>query len=147
MSQGVAVATKGRPRGPAPGSVTVTSAGIGQALYHMGGGGQIPGVNWGILAPDVMLPGMHAPSAIEYSGEHLLLFTVLLDAIQCSVDLRNDKARRLARAEARDWIVTNRGAFPFMFEVICELFGIDIDAAREGLARTWAAVDRRLWEE
>lgn len=67
----------------------------------------------------------HAPQ----SGIRALMLAVLEDGIRCYFS----RVPRM-RAEAEHWIHAGTKRTAFSFDVICELFGLEADAARASLA-------------
>ena len=62
------------------------------------------------------------------TGVKALMLAVLEDGIRCFFS-----QNRLVRAEADHWIASRQRTLVFSFEVICETFGIEADAARTTL--------------
>jgi hypothetical protein len=73
--------------------------------------------------------------------EHRLMLAVLEDAVhthQRSSGFRDARNRRLFR-ETDEWFASDEATSPFSFIVICQVFGLDPDYLRAGLARWTAA--------
>lgn len=75
-----------------------------------------------------MLGGGNA-TALPQSGVKRLMLAVLEDGIRCYFS----PVPRI-RAEAEHWIESGRRS-AFSFEVVCDMFGLEPDAAREALRR------------
>lgn len=93
-----------------------------------------------LFQPDVMLPSQYSvrirgrgPQEAEFN----LVLALLEDAIHCF------KKYRFARpdgghelyVEARDWFESTDRSWPFSFENVCMILGIDVDYLRQGLRR------------
>jgi hypothetical protein len=96
-----------------------------------------------LFQPDVLLPsqfGARVRGRGPQEAEFNLIRAVLDDAIHCFKKYRfakGDSSRELYE-EARDWIESTDRQWPFSYENICMILGIDPDYLRAGLAR---------WEE
>jgi hypothetical protein len=69
--------------------------------------------------------------------EHMLMFAVLSDAIECfqtHVQDNTPTGRRLF-AQAEAWIACRRSSWPYSFEHICEALSLDANYVRMGLMR------------
>jgi hypothetical protein len=96
-----------------------------------------------LFQPDVLLPSQFAARVRgrgPQEAEVNLVRAVLDDAIHCFKKYRFAKgdASRALYEEARDWIESTDRQWPFSYENICMILGIDPDYLRSGLAR---------WEE
>lgn len=69
--------------------------------------------------------------------EKTLMLAVLEDAIFCFQKylFAQDKGERRLFCEAQDWILEEDKDWPFSFETICEVLGIDPNYLRQGLLR------------
>ncbi len=93
-----------------------------------------------LFQPDVMLPSQFAtrvrgrgPQEAEFN----LVRAILDDAIHCFKKYRfaeSDSSRALYE-EARDWIESTDRQWPFSYENVCMILGIDPDYLRLGLAQ------------
>lgn len=70
-------------------------------------------------------------------AEFNLVLALLEDAIHCFKKYRFAKAAsaRELYVEARDWFDSNDRTWPFSFENVCMILGIDPDYLRQGLRR------------
>ena len=94
----------------------------------------------GPFEPWVLLPAQlagEAPWANTTSGPIALMLAVLEDAIRClerGRRCRRPSVRKLA-AEADAWMRCDSREWPFAFASICDVLGVDVDAARASLLR------------
>ncbi len=93
-----------------------------------------------LFQPDVLLPSQYAarvrgrgPQEAEFN----LVRAILDDAIHCFKKYRfaSEDASRAMYEEARDWIESTDRSWPFSYENICMLLGIEPDYLRLGLSR------------
>lgn len=93
-----------------------------------------------LFQPDVMLPTQFSvrirgrgPQEAEFN----LVLALLEDAIHCFKKYRFTKnaSTREQYEEARDWFESNDRTWPFSFENVCMILGIDADYLRQGLRR------------
>ena len=95
----------------------------------------------GPFEPWILLPtqlGGEAPWANTTSGPIALMLAVLEDAIRClerGRRCRRPSVRKLA-ADADAWMRCDSREWPFAFASICDVLGVDVDAARASLLRT-----------
>jgi len=88
-----------------------------------------------ILEPVVILPSQLAVEAQwleDMSGPVALMLAVLEEAARCierGRRRRHSGARKLA-AEAEAWVRSDSREWPFAFASICDVLGLDVDAAR-----------------
>jgi len=96
-----------------------------------------------LFQPDVMLPSQYSarmrgrgPQEAEFN----LVLALLEDAIHCFKKYRFAKAdsAREMYIEAREWFDSSDRTWPFSFENVCMILGIDPSYLRQGLRR---------WEE
>jgi hypothetical protein len=90
-----------------------------------------------LFEPAVILPSQIFATSPGYdtSGPIALMRAVLEEAAWCierGRRRRHPETRKLA-AEARDWVRCDNRAWPFAFATICDVLGLDVDAARAGL--------------
>lgn len=98
-----------------------------------------------LFEPVVILPSqisVDAPWVSDTSGPIVLMLAVLEDAARCierGRRRRHPGIRKLA-AEAEAWMRCDSREWPFAFASICDVLGLDVDAAR---ARFLAAGEHR----
>ena len=91
-----------------------------------------------LFEPMVILPSqisVAAPWVSDTSGPIALMLAVLEDAARCierGRRRRHSGARKLA-AEAEAWVRSDSREWPFAFASICDVLGLDVDAARARL--------------
>lgn len=93
-----------------------------------------------LIEPEILLPSqffnrLGGRSILE--GERRLMLAVLEDAVSCFqkyAGASRPRARRLFR-EAEEWFLEPETAWPFSFESICGVLGIDPDYFRTNLER------------
>jgi hypothetical protein len=102
-----------------------------------------------LFEPAVILPsqiGGDAPWVSDTSGPIALMLAVLEDAARC---IERGRRRRhpetcTLAAEAAAWVRCESRAWPFAFASICDVLGLDVDAAR---ARFLASGEHRTGRE
>lgn len=87
-----------------------------------------------------MLPSQYRTSRRgrgPQEAEYNLVVALLEDAIHCFKKYRSAKAAsaREQYEEAREWFESTDRSWPFSFENVCMILGIDPDYLREGLFR------------
>jgi hypothetical protein len=98
--------------------------------------------NDGLFRAEVMLPAQFFPllcgQTPRNKGECKLLAAVLEEAIDCFRKYLHASDRRQQRLfqEAEHWIMSQGDNFPFSFEHICDVLGIDPGYLRSGLLTT-----------
>jgi len=96
-----------------------------------------------LIQPDVFLPAQFiATRRRPTAPEERLMLAILEDAINCFQKYRetpHPQGQRLHR-EAKRWLMDSRMEWPFSFERICEVLGLDVGYVRRGLG-----VPRRSW--
>jgi hypothetical protein len=101
------------------------------------------------LVPEVVLPEQFA--ALRHNGdarppEHRLMLAVLEDAVHTYLsrgrDPRTPRDLRLFH-DAADWFASDETASPFAFVTICQVWSLDPDYIRSGLARWHTRGDMR----
>lgn len=90
---------------------------------HRGGGGAVD------PAEALALLGAAPAGNVPFTGVRRLMLAVLEDGIRCYFS----RVPRI-RAEAEVWVHSGRRA-AFSFDAICDLFGVEPDAARASLRR------------
>ena len=105
----------------------------------------------GPFDPEVILPSQTAVDAQwtgETSGPIGLMLAVLEEAARCIERgrLRRRPASRKLAAEAEAWVRSESREWPFAFASICDVLGLDVDAARARLLadRERLAGERRM---
>lgn len=94
----------------------------------------------GPFEPVVILPSqtaVEAQWADETSGPIGLMLAVLEEAARC-IERGRGRCRpglRKLAAEAEAWVLNDSREWPFAFASICDVLGVDVDAARESLLR------------
>jgi hypothetical protein len=88
-----------------------------------------------LLEASVILPAQHSGPHRNLTPEHRLMIAVLQDAINCVEKHRCAKDFRGRRLfdEAQQWLLSGKAEWPYSFEHICAVFGLDSDAVRESL--------------
>ncbi len=89
-----------------------------------------------VFEPDIVLPAqLRYRSAI--SGEERLMLAVLRDALGRfqKYAFASDRYHRRLFREANEWIHDRDRVWPFSFENICDVLGIDCDYVRAQLER------------
>jgi len=94
-----------------------------------------------LFQPDVMLPSQYFGTdrgGVRQEPEYRLVLAILEDAIHCFMKYRFavDHGGRELYEDARVWIESEDRAWPFSFENICAIVGIESDFLRGGL-RKW----------
>lgn len=103
-----------------------------------------------LFQPDVMLPTQYLSRVrgkVAQEAEYNLVLAILEDAVHCFRkyrDAESDSARELY-VEAREWFESTDRSWPFSFENVCLILGIDPDYMREGLWR-WEAQEAAVLE-
>jgi hypothetical protein len=100
------------------------------------------------LVPEIMLPEQFA--GLRHNGdarppEHRLMLAVLEDAVHTHLrgrDARTSRDLKLFR-DAADWFASDEAGSPFDFVTICQVWSLEPDYIRSGLARWHAGSDRR----
>lgn len=93
-----------------------------------------------LIEPEILLPSQffdrfRGQSMLE--GERRLMLAVLEDGVSCFqkyAGATRPRSRRLFQ-DAEDWLFGEDGGWPFSFESICAVLGIDADYFRERLKR------------
>lgn len=93
-----------------------------------------------LIEPEILLPSQFFDrfrGGRLLEGERRLMLAVLEDGVSCfqkCAGATRPRGRRLFR-EAEDWFLEQDAAWPFSFESICSVLGIDADYFRERLKR------------
>ncbi len=99
------------------------------------------------IEPEVVLPVQFAE--LRRNGEarppeHRLMLAVLEDAVHTyQLGCRADGAARRPFQETERWFTSDDTAWPFSFVTICQVWGLDPDYVRAGLARWRTGRDSR----
>ncbi len=93
-----------------------------------------------ILAPALVLPDQFFAEFCKRPGidsERRLMLAVLEDAVQCyqRFALARDARGHFEFEEAQRWITSTDREWPFSFENICDVLGLDVEYIREGLRK------------
>jgi hypothetical protein len=88
-----------------------------------------------------MLPSQYfgtARGGLRQEPEYRLVLAILEDAIHCFMKYRfaSDSGGRELYEDARVWIESEDRTWPFSYENVCAIVGIDCDYVRDGL-RAW----------
>ena len=92
------------------------------------------------LAPALVLPDQFFAEFSKRPGidsERRLMLAVLEDAVQCyqRFALARDARGHFEFEEAQRWIASDDREWPFSFENICDVLGLDTEYIREGLRK------------
>ena len=100
------------------------------------------------LVPEIVLPEQFA--SLRRNGEarppeHRLMLAVLEDAVHTYLRCRGARTPKDFRLfnEAADWFASDATDWPFAFVTICQVWSLDPDYIRSGLARWHARRDAR----
>lgn len=104
-----------------------------------------------LFEPTIILPAQasaEAPWVGETAGPIALMLAVLEEAARCierGRRRRHPGARKLA-AEAATWFRSDSREWPFAFASICDVIGLDVEAARARFLgdETYAAAHKRV---
>ena len=97
-------------------------------------------VGEGLFQPAVMLPSQFfgaLRNRVPQEAEYQLIVAVLQDAIECfqkHLFDQDDKGRELFE-DAQMWIASDDRRWPFSFQNICAILGINPDYLRRGLEK------------
>ena len=95
----------------------------------------LSGVPIGMLQPNIILPSQHFGVRAPLAPEQRLMIAVVQDAINCIEKYRfatDHRGRRLFR-EVTQWLGAKATGWPYSFESICEVLGLDANAVRRRL--------------
>jgi hypothetical protein len=97
-----------------------------------------------LLELEVMLPSQYSDRRRSRTPEHRLMMAIVHDALECIAKYRfaRDRHRRRLYDEARSWLLAPETDWPYSFEGICSVLGLDSDAVREHLGVAPAAGPR-----
>jgi len=93
-----------------------------------------------LFEPDTLLPAQYFAAFAREGGlvrERRLMLAVLQDAVECyqKYALARDPRGRALFEDARDWIESSEREWPFSYENICEILGLNPEYIRRGLSR------------
>jgi hypothetical protein len=93
-----------------------------------------------VLDPELVMPDQFFSTLSKQpkvEGERRLMLAVLEDAVSCyqRFALARDERGRHEFAEARAWIESADREWPFSYENVCDVLGIDPAYVRDGLNR------------
>lgn len=92
-----------------------------------------------LLQPDTLLP-MQYFAALRRKAvqepERRLVIAVLEDAVDCYQKYLGAKDRKGAQlfSDAEEWFLSSERSWPFAFENVCDLLGMNAEYLRRGLA-------------
>ena len=96
---------------------------------------QLAGVPSSLTQPDIILPSQHFGPRRKQAPEQRLMIAVLHDALDFLQKYRfatSSHGRRLFH-EAKQWFLADEADWPYSFECICGVLGLDADAVRHRL--------------
>jgi len=85
-----------------------------------------------MLQPNVILPSQHFGPRTPLAPERRLMIAVVQDAINCIAKYRlatDHRGRRLFD-EVTQWLGAKETDWPYSFESICEVLGLDANGVR-----------------
>ena len=91
-----------------------------------------------LFQPDILTPSQYFAAArrkVTLGPEYRLVVAVLEDAVECYQkhwNARDLKGRKLFE-DAQEWIASPDRQWPYSFENICELLGLNPEILRRGL--------------
>ena len=93
-----------------------------------------------LFEPDTLLPAQYFAAFCREGGlvrERRLMLAVLQDAVECyqKYALARDPRGRLLFEDAYDWIESGEREWPFSYENICEVLGLNPEYIRRGLSK------------
>ena len=93
-----------------------------------------------LFEPDTLLPAQYFAAFAREGGlvrERRLMLAVLEDAVECyqKYALARDPRGRLLFDDACDWIESGERDWPFSYENICEVLGLNPEYIRRGLSK------------
>lgn len=88
-----------------------------------------------LFQPSSVLPSQYFGALGNQTPECRLMIAILQEAIDCIAKHRNarDTCGRRLFAETTYWLLTKQSLWPFSFESICAVLGLDADAVRGAL--------------
>jgi hypothetical protein len=102
------------------------------------------GVPRDILQENIILPAQHFAPRQKQAPEQRLMIAVLQDAINCVEKYRiaTDRRGRRLFDEVKQWLLAEETNWPFSFECICEVLGLESSAVRHQLQLAPMSQDR-----
>ncbi|MGD0948095.1 MAG: hypothetical protein ABSA52_11750 [Candidatus Binatia bacterium] len=96
---------------------------------------QLAGVPSSLTQPDIILPSQHFGPRRKQAPEQRLMIAVLHDALDCVEKYRFATIRHGRRLfhEAKQWFLADEADWPYSFECICGILGLDSNAVRQRL--------------
>jgi hypothetical protein len=89
----------------------------------------------GMMQLDIVLPSQHFGPRHKQAPEQRLMIAVLHDALDCLEKYRfatSSHGRRLFH-EAKQWFLADEADWPYSFECICGVLGLDSNAVPQRL--------------
>jgi hypothetical protein len=91
-----------------------------------------------LFEPDTLLPAQYFAAFAREGGlvrERRLMLAVLQDAVECyqKYALARDPKGRLLFEDSAEWIESREREWPFAYENICEVLGLNPEYIRRGL--------------
>lgn len=91
-----------------------------------------------LFEPDTLLPAQYFAAFAREGGlvrERRLMLAILQDAVECyqKYALARDPRGRLLFDDAQEWIESEEREWPFSYENICEVLGLNPEYIRRGL--------------
>jgi hypothetical protein len=95
----------------------------------------LSGVPIGMLQTNIILPSQHFGARKLLVPEQRLMIAVVQDAINCIEKYRfaTDRRGRRLFDEVTQWLGAKDTSWPYSFESICEVLGLDANAVRHRL--------------
>ena len=95
----------------------------------------LSGVPVDMLQPNVILPSQYFGARKPLAPEQRLMIAVVQDAINCIAKYRfaTDPRGRQLFDEVTQWLGATETGWPYSFESICEVLGLDANAVRHRL--------------
>jgi hypothetical protein len=92
-----------------------------------------------LFEPDALMPEQYFAGLGKETGatnERGLMLAILRDAVECyqKYALARDPQGEDLHRDAAEWIFSNDREWPFSFENICDVLGVDAEYVRFGLA-------------
>lgn len=93
-----------------------------------------------LFEPDTLLPAQYFAAFAREGGvvrERRLMLAVLQDAVECyqKYALARDPKGRLLFEDSQNWIESDEREWPFAYENICEVLGLNPEYIRRGLSK------------
>ena len=96
---------------------------------------QLAGVPSSLTQLDIILPSQHFGPRRKQAPEQRLMIAVLHDALDCLEKYRfatSSHGRRVFH-EAKQWFLADEADWPYSFECICGVLGLESSAVRQRL--------------